>query len=80
MEPGTLVRTGVVGAVIAAICCVTPALVLVFAALGLSAWAGWLDYVLLPALALFLGLTGYGLWRRQRAEACCALERSKLNE
>lgn len=24
-----------------------------FSAVGLSAWLGWLDYVLLPALAIF---------------------------
>ena len=40
-------------------------------ALGLSAWVGGLDYVLLPALAIFLGLTVYGLWRRNRAATCC---------
>jgi len=58
--------------VIAAICCFTPVLVIALSAVGLSAWLGWLDYVLLPALAVFLGLTGYGLWLRQRngAENC----------
>lgn len=32
---------------------------------GLSAMLGWLDYVLLPALAFFIGLTIYAVWRRQ---------------
>ena len=63
-------KTGIVGTVIAAICCATPVLVLAFGALGLSAWVAGLDYVLLPALAVFLGLTVYGLWRRGRAAAC----------
>jgi mercuric ion transport protein len=31
---------------------------------------GWLDIVLLPALAVFLALTAYGLWRRQRGANC----------
>jgi len=35
-------------------------------AVGLSAWLGWLDYVLLPALAFFVALTVYAVWRRQR--------------
>ena len=34
--------------------------------IGLSALLGWLDVVLLPALAVFIGLTIYALWRRQR--------------
>ena len=37
-------------------------------ALGLSAWLGWLDYVLLPALAFFVALTVYAVWRRQRRQ------------
>lgn len=71
MKDGTILKIGVVGTVIAAICCATPVLVLGLGALGLSAWVGGLDFVLLPALAFFLGLTAYGLWRRNRAAACC---------
>ena len=72
MKDATIVKTGVVGSVIAAICCFTPVLVIALGAVGLSAWLGWIDYVLFPALALFLGMTAYGLWRRHRAAACCA--------
>lgn len=71
MKEATILKTGVIGAVIAAICCATPVLVIAFGALGLSAWVGGLDYVLQPALAVFLGLTAYGLWQRNRAAACC---------
>lgn len=69
MKDSTILGTGIVGSVIAAICCFTPVLVILLGAVGLSAWLGWLDYVLLPALALFIGITVYGLWRRQRAAA-----------
>lgn len=65
MKDAAILTTGIAGAVIAALCCFTPVLVILFGAVGLSAWLGWLDYVLLPALALFLGITAYGLWRRQ---------------
>ena len=71
MKDGTILKIGVVGTVIAAICCATPVLVLALGALGLSAWIAGLDYVLLPALALFLGLTAYGLWRCNRTAAGC---------
>ena len=55
MKDRTLVRAGVVGAVVAAICCFTPVLVIGLGVAGLSAWLGWLDYVLLPALFLSWG-------------------------
>jgi len=71
MKNATIIKTGLIGTVIAAICCFTPVLVILFGVAGLSAWLGWLDYVLLPALAVFAGSTAYGLWRRQRAAACC---------
>jgi len=32
--------------------------------LALSVIVGYLDYVLLPALVFFVGLTVYALWRR----------------
>jgi mercuric ion transport protein len=65
-----LLCTGATGSVVAAICCFTPALVLLLGAVGLSAWLAWLDYVLLlPALVLFLGITVYALIRIQRAKA-----------
>jgi hypothetical protein len=35
------------------------------------ALTGYLDYVLLPALAIFIGLTVYALWRKRQYDACC---------
>lgn len=67
MKDATILKTGIAGSIIAAICCFTPALVILLGAVGLSAWLGWLDYVLLPALGLFLAITVYGLWRRKRS-------------
>ena len=61
-----LIATGAVGTVIAALCCFTPVLVVLLGAVGLSAVLGWIDYVLLPALAFFIALTAYAVWRRQR--------------
>jgi len=61
-----ILKTGVIGAIIAALCCFTPVLVILFGVVGLSAVVGYLDYVLLPALAFFVLLTLYALWRRKR--------------
>ncbi|MDF2781912.1 MAG: merF [Geminicoccaceae bacterium] len=62
-----LLGVGLGGSALAAVCCFTPALALLVGAVGLSAWLAWLDYVLLPALVLFLGITAYALVRRQQA-------------
>jgi mercuric ion transport protein len=69
MSEKKLLCTGAAGSVIAAICCFTPALVILLGAVGLSAWLAWLDFVLLPALAIFLGLTAYALLRIQRTRS-----------
>ena len=66
MSDNRLLATGLIGTVIAAICCFTPVLVVVLGAVGLSAVLGWIDYVLLPALVFFLALTVYAVWRRSR--------------
>ena len=58
-----LLCTGVGGSVIAAICCFTPVLVILFGVVGRSWAVGYLDYVLLPALGLFLALAVYAGWR-----------------
>ena len=61
-----LLTTGIIGTAIAALCCFTPVLVVLFSIVGLSAVLGWLDYVLFPALAFFIGLTIYAVWRHRR--------------
>ncbi len=63
MRDRTLVTTGAVGAVIAAVCCATPLLAVVFGAVGLTAWLAKADYVLIPALIACLALVGFGLYR-----------------
>ena len=63
MKDRNLLTTGIVGTAIAAICCFTPALVILLGAIGLAAWLAWLDYVLFPALAIFLGVTIFAAMR-----------------
>jgi mercuric ion transport protein len=64
---GRLLRIGVVGSVLTAICCFTPVLVVLLGAIGLSAIIAYLDVVLIPALAIFLSLAGYAFWTRSKA-------------
>jgi mercuric ion transport protein len=62
-----LLRAGVVGTALAAVCCFTPALVLLLGALGVSAWLAWADFVLLPALFGCVALVAYALYAARRA-------------
>lgn len=78
-NPKTLLKIGVSGSVVAALCCATPVLVILFGVAGLAAWVGYLDYVLFPALAAFIALTLYALHKKGKAEACCAAD-SKTGE
>ena len=61
-----LLKLGIIGTIIAALCCFTPVLDVLFAAVGLSVDVDYLDYVLLPTLAVFVGITIYALWRKNR--------------
>ncbi|NMM25869.1 MAG: mercury resistance system transport protein MerF [Glaciimonas sp.] len=67
----TLMRVGVIGTVLVALCCFTPILVILLGVVGLSVLTGTLDYVLLPALIAFIGLTIYAVQRKRNADACC---------
>jgi len=69
MNHKRLFRTGIIGTAIAVLCCFTPALVILLGAVGLSAALAWLDYILIPALVLFVGITIYALMRRGRNPA-----------
>ncbi len=73
MDSRALLKTGIAGSVVVALCCATPILVILFGVLGLSAWVGWLDYVLIPTLVVFVGITIYALHRRRIDAACCAV-------
>lgn len=70
MSDTRLLKTGIAGAGVVAVCCFTPVLVATLGAVGLSAWLGWLDELLLPALGFFLALAAAGFvkWWRGRAQ------------
>lgn len=54
------------GTILVAVCCFTPILLIVLGAAGLSAFTPYLDYVLLPALALMMAVTvfAYLRWKK----------------
>ncbi len=58
-------RAGLWGSIIAVICCFTPGLVIALGFFGLAAVVSYLDYILIPLLAIFLILALYG-WSKKK--------------
>ena len=73
MNDRSLIATGGIAAVLAAICCATPILAILLGGIGLTAWIARADYVVMPVLAMGVALVGFGLYRRQ-SSACAAKE------
>jgi mercuric ion transport protein len=70
MNDRSLIATGGVAAVLAAVCCATPLLAILLGGIGLTAWIARADYVVLPVLLVGLALVGVGLYRRSAAATC----------
>ncbi|HLI17646.1 MAG TPA: mercury resistance system transport protein MerF [Rhodanobacteraceae bacterium] len=66
-----LIGIGLGGSAIAVLCCFTPVLVVLLGSVGAAAWIGYLDYMLLAALVILIGITAYAWYRRRRGQACC---------
>lgn len=66
MKPKVAFWASVSGTVIVALCCFTPVLVVTLSAIGLGAVIGYLDYILLPALAVMLFITFVSYRRYKR--------------
>ena len=67
MTRARMLTVGIIGAFAAAVCCFTPILVALLGAVGMSAATGYLDYVLLPAIAIFIAISVYAYRRRKPA-------------
>ena len=74
MNDRSLITTGGIVTVLAAICCATPILAILLGAIGLTGWIAGADFVVMPALILGAALVGFGLYRRQASTACAAKE------
>ncbi len=67
MTRARMLTVGITGTLAAAVCCFTPILVALLGAVGMSAATGYLDYVLLPAIAIFIAISVYAYRRRKPA-------------
>jgi mercuric ion transport protein len=66
MNNAQLLKTGLMGSIMAALCCFTPVLAVLLGAVGLGWFIGYLDYVLVPVRVIFLGLVSYAVWRNAK--------------
>ncbi len=66
MQDRALLKLGLTGTIVTAVCYFTPTLAWLLALSGLAGWLAWTDYVLLPLLAVFLGVTAYAVLRARR--------------
>ncbi|MBK7595282.1 MAG: mercury resistance system transport protein MerF [Gemmatimonadetes bacterium] len=80
MEDKTLLRTGLAGSNLLALCCATPVLVVVLGAVGLAAWTTHLDAVLIPALGFFVVLSAIAYWRVCRGDPNCRVPNAPPQE
>jgi mercuric ion transport protein len=60
-------KTGLWGAIVTAVCCLTPILPFLLAIIGLAAFTPYLDYILFPLLGLFLIVTFYAWSKRKKS-------------
>jgi hypothetical protein len=63
ITPTGLARLGMIGTILTCVACFTPLAVVLLGAIGLARWAGYLDYVLVPLLAVFAALMVIGFAR-----------------
>ncbi len=78
----TLLSFGIVGTVLAALCCagiLTPLLIGLLAALGLGALTGNLDAVPLPALAVFAAISGVAFWRALSTKLAAVVRKERAD-
>jgi len=59
-----MLKGGIIGSAIAAVCCFTPLLVIAFTGAGLAGLIGGLDYFLFPMLFGSLGIVALALYLR----------------
>lgn len=70
MKPKIALWASISGTVLVALCCFTPLLVVTLSTIGLVAVVGYLDYILLPALAVMLVVT-FISYRRYQCDRQC---------
>lgn len=62
-----LIGTGVAGALVSTLWCVTPVLVVLLGALGMTVWVAKLEYILIPVVVASIGVVIVAAVRQKRA-------------
>ena len=64
MNDRSQIATGIIGAILVAVCCAGPLLLVALGSASLTAWLANAYYVLVPAVLVLLGLIALLLYRR----------------
>lgn len=67
-SPKAMIGIGGVGAIVTAVCCFTPVLVILLGGIGAGAAIAYLDMVLFPLLGLFLLILVVGILRYRHSQ------------
>jgi len=78
MNDKKVLQYGVIGTIIAALCCFTPVLAVLLPVLGLGAWLATADSIVVTLLVASLGLVAVGLYRYRYRAAALPAARSSL--
>ncbi len=64
-----LVKVGIIGTITAvAACCAIPVLLILLGAVGLGTLTGYLEYILPSTVVIFILITAYGFWKKQKRD------------
>ncbi len=66
MNNRQLIKVGAAGSFFTALCCFTPLLVWILSMVGVAGLVAYLDFALLPLLAVFIVLLVVGLVRQKK--------------
>lgn len=72
MSDRALVRAGIAGAILAAICCAAPLLAVSLPLAGLGSWLAGAGLVVFLPMVVGLGLVAWGIHHRRERAANCA--------
>ncbi len=66
-DPSNLwMYSGILGALVSFLCCLTPLAVLGLSMIGVGYMAGYIDFFALPLFAVSMGIIGYGGYSKSR--------------
>ncbi|MBM7571910.1 mercury resistance system transport protein MerF [Aquibacillus albus] len=76
MKDNKLFATGIGAFSLCVLCCVAPFLAIGLGAIGLGFLTGYLNYVILPIIAILIGIIFYK-WKQKKSKSLCKTGKCK---